>query len=596
MPACNWSVPTSPRSPHKIKPELKLLQQHFEGKKWDKQSQRKFSEILAKADAFKGEIPQWNDWAGRARFGTMKFWGFVYKNSKGNIVITRAGKDLLQGKKKEEDVFLHQMLKWQYPDNQHNGKEFPSRLFKIHPFFQTIKLIHACDGLTKHEIAIFLFTTTKEDQIAEVVQEILAFRQEYKAASSKVNKHKVIDKWLRNKITKAFTKEIRKEIGKGVQVSLFGNDNIERLSRNKKKKLEKLIQKHKRTFYDYADALIRYFTYTNLLSMQGNKLKIAKMAEFKIKSLITMSPKIFPYKNTDRFYAYYGEQYLVLPYENKIALWTEIKKIHSKLLDLEDKLRQRSISIEESVGELQYHDDVEKLKEIEDELRDRVKVYHIELLAVEFRTKEKLLEINNYYEDILNRSVIEPATYFEWNNWRAFEALDVAKTIKPYLKMDEDLQPMSHAGGNVPDLEIHYNDFIIVCETTLKTGATQWRDESEPVPVHVRKIQDENKKKVFGLFIAPRIDKRTCNVFYACGNSADWCGAKVDVIPIKLEQFRKILDVYLDKSYDPSNFKQLLLNCLALRNRVSGKNDPGVHWNNMLETTIESWISEQAAS
>ncbi len=221
----------------------------------------------------------------------------------------------------------------------------------------------------------------------------------------------------------------------------------------------------------------------------------------------------------------------------------------------------------------------------------------MQLSALEFKTKEKLMEINNYYDEIISKNVIEPATYFEWNNWRAFEALDVADSIKPYMKMDDDLQPMSHAGGNVPDLEVHYDNFIVVCETTLKTGATQWRDESEPVPVHVRKIQEKyTKKEVIGLFIAPQIDKRTCNVFFACSKSADWCGAKVNVVPIKLELFRKVLDVYLNKTFNPNELKKLLKRCIGLKERILIEFDAGVHWNKMLEETIKKWISEQIAS
>ena len=73
----NWSVPTSPRSPYKIREELLLLAQ-FEGKTWDDKLQAEFGEVLAKSEKFEGEVPHTPDWVGRARFGTMKFWGFVY--------------------------------------------------------------------------------------------------------------------------------------------------------------------------------------------------------------------------------------------------------------------------------------------------------------------------------------------------------------------------------------------------------------------------------------------------------------------------------------------------------------------------------------
>jgi hypothetical protein len=115
----NWSVPTSPRSPYKIREELMLIKK-FEGQSWDKKSKTEFGKILGKSEKFEGVAPRTCDWVGRARFGTMKFWGFVFKDKRDKLRITNAGKQLLTGKR-EDETFTKQLVKWQYPDNQHNG-------------------------------------------------------------------------------------------------------------------------------------------------------------------------------------------------------------------------------------------------------------------------------------------------------------------------------------------------------------------------------------------------------------------------------------------------------------------------------------------
>lgn len=45
---------TSPRTPSKMIPEIKLLQEHFEGQKWNNTTQIQFIDKLAQSDFFAG--------------------------------------------------------------------------------------------------------------------------------------------------------------------------------------------------------------------------------------------------------------------------------------------------------------------------------------------------------------------------------------------------------------------------------------------------------------------------------------------------------------------------------------------------------------
>lgn len=45
---------TSPRTPSKMIPEIQLLSEHFSGRKWNKQSQVEFIDLLAQSGFFEG--------------------------------------------------------------------------------------------------------------------------------------------------------------------------------------------------------------------------------------------------------------------------------------------------------------------------------------------------------------------------------------------------------------------------------------------------------------------------------------------------------------------------------------------------------------
>jgi hypothetical protein len=124
MPARTWYVSCSPRSPEKIAPEIELLQQ-FEGINWNEQDEngRKihqiaFAEALKSCESFEGKISEKEpDFSARDRIAPMKTYGFAYQDSEERLRITEAGRQLIRGERIQE-LFLKQMLKWQYPSYQ----------------------------------------------------------------------------------------------------------------------------------------------------------------------------------------------------------------------------------------------------------------------------------------------------------------------------------------------------------------------------------------------------------------------------------------------------------------------------------------------
>lgn len=93
-------------------------------------------------------------------------------------------------------------------------------------------------------------------------------------------------------------------------------------------------------------------------------------------------------------------------------------------------------------------------------------------------------------EKIKARFIANKNTVFEWLTWNGFIILGNALEYKNNFVIDEELQPVTHAAGNQPDMEIIYEDFIVLGEVTTSKGATQFKMESEPVTRHYL-----NKKK-----------------------------------------------------------------------------------------------------
>src|SRR3989344_9106418 len=135
-----WSIPTSPRNPYKLSDELMLLTK-FEGKKWDKETQGLYAHKLGESEFYKGKIyAKEPDFSARDRINrSPKTFGFVRFDNGNKIKITPAGKQLIE-KGNLSDLFLRQLLKWQYPSVKHGGESYAG--FQIRPFLEILRPAH----------------------------------------------------------------------------------------------------------------------------------------------------------------------------------------------------------------------------------------------------------------------------------------------------------------------------------------------------------------------------------------------------------------------------------------------------------------------
>lgn len=73
--------------------------------------------------------------------------------------------------------------------------------------------------------------------------------------------------------------------------------------------------------------------------------------------------------------------------------------------------------------------------------------------------------------------------------------------------------PLSHASGNKGDIEIEYNDKMLLLEATLMDKSTQKRGELEPVIRHSINLALSTNKPLQTIFVANEVDDNVVNIF-----------------------------------------------------------------------------------
>ncbi len=516
-------------------------------------------------------------WTARARFGTYKFFGFAATDGEGFARLTAAGEQFVTSSRPGE-VLLRQLLKWQYPDNQHRGRRWPAEDFAIFPFVATARLICELEGLTRREIGLFCFTMRRTEDAAATAEAIRQFRERQRRSTGRTGKARSAQGTL--------VAAQARYAAEGRRVVLGSTD-------------------------DYADALIRAFRYTGLFSVRGARIVVASGREAELEEIIfgpgaeaggggtvlrpaasagpgamtqgragpvgrplqlvlgeappvrlaAPRPLFQDYQDAPAFYRYYGDpERPRLPWEDPAKLATIARALDARVAELrarETRLRTgRTALTGPSLGE-RLPEDYAALREVVDGLRrTRLRLERV-IDAAEAGTPQRLAEALAFYRAILAREVIDPPTFLEWNTWRVFLALGGARDVVPHLALDDDLQPLNTAPGNQPDLEVDYEAFRLVVEVTLRTGADQRQAEARPVTRHIleaqRRVNDQygaGVRPVFGLFIAPKLHQDTVTDFFVALKYRVIERQQIAAIPLTLHQLISALRPFAGISRD----------------------------------------------
>jgi hypothetical protein len=652
MPSGNWSFPCSPRNPAKVREELRLFRQlapswRLRGLPWSPRSgaqlefgrelrlmaespvagQQPLDVAASRADddpahlRFRTQAPALTDdnvrWTARARFGTYKFFGFVSTDAGGYADLTDAGRRFVDSPR-PGDVLLRQLLKWQYPDNQHRGSRWPAEDFAIFPFVATARLIRELGGLTRQEIALFCFTMRRTEDAAATAEAIRQFRERQARSTGRAGK-------ARSAQAAAGAARAR-YAAEGRRVVLQSTD-------------------------DYADALIRSFRYTGLFSARGARIVVASGREGELDEVVfdeaagigarpaalrapgvrddgtgtasgaattvqlalgeappvrLAAPRALftGYEDAAAFYAYYGDaQQPRLPWEDPVRLAEIARSLDAQVADL--AAREAHLKIGRTVLTGPAYGaalpaEYDALAEVVDGLRRRKLRLETALYAAEQRTPKALAEALDFYGAILAREVIDPPTYLEWNTWRVFLALDRAREIRANLQLDGDLQPLNTAQGNQPDMEIDYQTFVVVAEVTLRTGADQRQAETRPVTRHILEAQrryaspnaDGAGRPVYGLFLAPKIHPDTATDFFVALKYRVIERQQIAALPLTLRQFEAACRPFAgDVAFDPAGFRRLLERLVEAGLAA----ETGDEWLAGIDAALRHWLAALGA-
>ena len=551
---------TSPRTPAKMIPEIKLLCEQFSGQIWCGRDgvQNLFADALSKSDFFEGSTSKTESaFSARDRITRApKALGFVDLSPQ--IALTEAGNAFIYGKRPQE-VYLRQLLKFQLPSPFHKESKQVQGTFFIRPYLEILRLVRELGYLTFDELKIFAVQLTDYRKFDEIKFAILDFRTEKERHKGEYKRF-ANDAWTNAVLT------IHKDrIAAGKIKTRESPDAT----------LKNFINTQKSNLRDYADACFRYLRYTGLISI-AHKSRTLSIFDDKLKDID------FILSTVDRRPVFISEPEEYKKYlfaANTPTLYTDNKdNIIDVILRISDHTKRELMAF-----------DVERLKDLRDEIVAQHKENVIHKQVAEIKSYSLYSEIIDTFNEIVSDEYYDAPLMLEYNTWRAMTMLD-GGNIRGNFKFDDIGQPLSTASGNMPDIECDYDDYALSVEVTMQSGQRQYEAEGEPVARHFGQLRKRAGKDTYCLFIAPTINAATLAHFYGLNHlSIALYGGKSKIIPLELDQFMKLVESsYNYKSQPDSNdIRRFLENALHFCEKASDENE----WRYEIQECVNMWLA-----
>lgn len=547
---------TSPRTPLKMIPEIKVLAEDFEGKVWNPVTQIDFIKRLAQGKYFQGEgSAKEMAFSARDRINRApKALGFV--DLKPTIRLTEPGKQLILGKRTEE-ILLRQLLKFQLPSPYHMEPKQFDGAFGVKPYLEMFRLIYELGTVSFDELMIFGMQLTHYTKFDEVAADIKQFRRmkTYASASYKTFRGSYL----------------RKEVERIYQDNICEGNTQTRESKDKS--LDKFVRTKARNMRDYADACFRYLRATGMveISQRGHSLSIMPEKREEVEFFLNHVDRKPVFVDDEEKY----KKYLFDPASP--VLYSD---------DRERVLRQIAESTDIS-GDLRGQT-IEQLKDQLDQAIQNKKKTIIEEQVRDLKEYKNYDDVMNTFEDIKSNNLYDAPLMLEWNTWRAMTMLD-GGDIKANLKLDDKGQPMSTAQGNTADIVCNYGDFGLAVEVTMQSGQRQYEAEGEPVSRHLAKLKKDTGKDAYCLFIAPKINESCIAYFYSLHtmNIAFYGGHSV-IVPLELDVFIHMVEQSRRAGYipNPKQVKKIFEYSLEQAKVSKDENE----WYNKIKEKALDWL------
>lgn len=549
---------TSPRTPAKMIPEIKLLHENFSGLSWNKSTQEQFIDKLAQSDFFEGKgSPKDKAFSARDRINRApKALGFI--NLKPDIELTEAGIAFVYGKRPQE-IFLRQLLKFQLPSPYHVEHQNIIGTFCIRPYLEILRLVRELEYITFDEFKIFAVQMTDYHKLNTIKESILCFRQ--RKEENKGQYKRFVNSVWENAILEIHSDRI----AAGKTRTRETNDAS----------LKKFIATQKSNMRDYADACFRYLRYTGLISISHRSRSISffsdKIVEVDfILSTVSRDPVFI-----DDLDAYKAHLFSA----NSPVLYTDNR---DNIVDI--LMRIGSFTKRELADK--NHDE---LKDLRDKIVKQNKDAVIHKQVTELEKFVLYSEIIDTYNEIIADGYYDAPLMFEYNTWRAMTMLG-GGNIKGNFNFDDAGQPLSTAAGNMPDIECDYDDFSLSVEVTLQSGQRQYESEGEPVARHYGQLKKRTGKDTYCLFIAPKINPATLAHFYGLNHlPIELYGGKSKIIPLELDQFMRLIESsYSYKTQRvPNDIRRFLDDAIELCEKATDEND----WSCGIQDCVDTWLT-----
>ena len=504
---------------------------------------------------------------GRNDKSTFEFFGFGYVSKDGTIHVTPVGRQIMQGTFDQEH-YLKQLLKLRLPNQVQKIKNKGDDI-GIFPMELVLRAFETFESLNRSEIAL-LFGCVKNATIPIMLSAIKDFKLQYEVLDNKLDAKKV------------------KKLFQSIYETYYGS-----------------LENQVNSYYDYAEALSRSLAYTGLFEISGrslaSKVRIAKHAKKKVELL--QKNFVFSYdKGADSIDAYmdwYGSSSNVtLPWENlaerKEIVKDKIAILHSLLSNTADTNYQQTAFVsQEDLTQLLLHTQsttkVSDLKDMEQKISSAITNHNEDyFIKVSSKTKKERDFILDKFEDILANDDMS-ALWLEVNTWKSFLAIQGSHTVKRNFKIEDDLSPRSFAPGvgNTPDMELYFEDIILLPEVSLMTGVKQWEHEASSVIDHVLHfIEKEPCKKVFGLFLSSRIHLRTMWQFFIL-NKESWLGKAIPVIPLSIQQYMMIIKHCYQQEISINELLTFFLQLSELTCKLPSYQE----WEKEIEISIKNFVT-----
>ncbi|MBQ8130463.1 MAG: AlwI family type II restriction endonuclease, partial [Clostridia bacterium] len=458
-----------------------------------------------------------------------------------------------------QEVFLRQLLKFQFPSPYHIETSNIVGTFFIKPYLEIMRLIRDLESLSFDELKIFALMLTDYRQYDTVKNAILNFRAEKEAHKGQY-KLFVDEKW-----TDALLQTYSDDIDAGRTKTRETTD----------KSLKKFLTTKKSNTRDYTDACFRYLRYTGLVSISHKNRSISYYPD-KLKEvdfiLANVDRKPVFVDDTDRYKKYLFDATIPALYvDNTVNVIDHIMRISD--------YTQRQLAGKS----------IEELKDIRDAIVAERKEAVIKAQVTEIKSYALYSEIIDTYNEIISDGYYDAPLMLEYNTWRAMTMLD-GGNIKGNFKFDDVGQPLSTASGNMPDIECDYDEFVLSVEVTMQQGQRQYESEGEPVARHFGQMKKRTGKEAYCLFIAPTINKACLAHFFALNKiGISYYGGKTKIIPLELDQFMRLVE----NSYNyhtqptPHNIRQFLDEVMRQEELATDEND----WNEKIQNCVAQWLA-----